>query len=153
MRALYSGFIRLHPPAFRRDFGDQMLSIFDEVTAGGGGALCLLADVILSLARQWFLRPGLWKAFLSLAVSAVLFDFALHWSASPRIRAVAAPAGTPATELALIKITLFSLAVITTVLIAAVAWSRQINRKRRSSCHSNCAQLRNATAVLPLLRT
>ena len=157
MRALYAGFIRLHPAAFRREFGDEMLCIFDEMIAGGAGARQvigkLLADVVFSLVRQWFLRRGLWTAVLSLAVSAMLFAVALEWSAHQPINVAKVPAGNPVTAIALINITLFSLSVITTVLIAAVAWSRQISRKRRPTCHSNCARSRNATAVLPLLKT
>jgi hypothetical protein len=43
LRWLYIQLIRLHPGPFRRQFGDQMLDIFDDAAA--------------SLGRQWLLRP------------------------------------------------------------------------------------------------
>lgn len=59
LRPLYRCILRLHPPAFRARFADEMLSIFDH--AGGTRAsLRLLLDGLLSLARQWILRPEFW---------------------------------------------------------------------------------------------
>ena len=59
LRSLYRCLLRLHPPGFRRRFGDEMLSIFDQ--AAGKAAVCrLLGDGLLSLARQWGLRPEFW---------------------------------------------------------------------------------------------
>jgi len=66
LRPLYRCVLRLHPPAFRERFADEMLSIFDHCLGrpglGGLGlgrptALSLFADGLLSLARQWTLRP------------------------------------------------------------------------------------------------
>jgi CubicO group peptidase (beta-lactamase class C family) len=54
-RRLYRGLLRLHPEKFRREFGDDMLWIFDEVSATRSTAL-LFADAARSLARQWLLR-------------------------------------------------------------------------------------------------
>jgi hypothetical protein len=59
LRHLYCCVVYLHPPAFRRRFADEMLSIFDD-TAGTSAALRLLADGLASLARQWVLRPEFW---------------------------------------------------------------------------------------------
>jgi hypothetical protein len=59
LRPLYRCLLRLHPPGFRRRFGDEMLSIFDQA-AGKAAAFKLLADGLLSLARQWGLRPEFW---------------------------------------------------------------------------------------------
>jgi Ca2+-binding EF-hand superfamily protein len=47
--------LRLHPRAFRERFGEEMISIFDEHAGGRRGVL--LADAIISLFRQWVLRP------------------------------------------------------------------------------------------------
>lgn len=55
-RHLYRCVVYLHPPAFRRRFTDEMLSIFDD-TPGTAAALSLLADGLVSLVRQWVLRP------------------------------------------------------------------------------------------------
>lgn len=52
LRSLYIQLLRLHPAAFRRRYGDEMLAIFDEA----GQPAPLLADAALSLARQWLLR-------------------------------------------------------------------------------------------------
>jgi len=65
-RALYRSLLWLHPPAFRREFGGEMLWIFDEVTAAGG-PFGLLADGLASLARQWVIRRGAWKVLAGLA--------------------------------------------------------------------------------------
>jgi hypothetical protein len=60
LRFLYQCVLRAHPPRFQERFADQMLSIFDE-TEGGLATAKLLADGILSLLRQWTLRPEFWK--------------------------------------------------------------------------------------------
>ena len=62
LRSLYSYVLRLHPPAFRKRFADEMLSIFDD-SIGRLSALRLLGDGLLSLARQWALRPEFWREF------------------------------------------------------------------------------------------
>jgi hypothetical protein len=51
--------LRLHPPGFRKRFAGEMLSIFDH-TAGRLASSKLLLDCLLSLARQWALRPEFW---------------------------------------------------------------------------------------------
>jgi hypothetical protein len=60
LRTLYACLLLLHPPAFRRRFSPEMLSIFDEA-ASWPGALPLFIDALASLARQWILRSGSWK--------------------------------------------------------------------------------------------
>lgn len=59
LRSLYRWLLRLHPPGFRRRFGDEMLLIFDQAV-GKAAALKLLGDGMLSLARQWGLRSEFW---------------------------------------------------------------------------------------------
>lgn len=59
-RRLYRGLVRLHPPAFRRQFAAEMLWIFDEAAAAGGVGP-FFADGLVSLARQWLIREGTWK--------------------------------------------------------------------------------------------
>ena len=56
LRQLYRCAVRLHPPGFRDRFGEEMLSIFDQQSRMGS-ALGMLADALLSLVRQWILRP------------------------------------------------------------------------------------------------
>ena len=59
MRPLYAALLWLHPPGFRRRFGDELLCIFDEARPSHG-ALPLLADGAVSFLRQWTLRSALW---------------------------------------------------------------------------------------------
>lgn len=59
LRPFYRCVVRLHPPAFRERFADEMLSIFDR-SVGTQAELRLLLDALLSLARQWALRPEFW---------------------------------------------------------------------------------------------
>jgi hypothetical protein len=58
MKRLYHGLLWLHPAAFRRQFGEEMLWIFDEA-ASAWGAASLFSDAGVSLVRQWVLRSGL----------------------------------------------------------------------------------------------
>lgn len=48
LRRVYRSVLRLHPPGFRRRFGDEMLSIFDQIP-GRFAALRLLLDGFVSL--------------------------------------------------------------------------------------------------------
>jgi len=59
LRSLYCCLLRLHPSAFRQRFADEMLSILDH-TAGKTASIGLLVDGLVSLARQWTLRPEFW---------------------------------------------------------------------------------------------
>ncbi len=63
IRFLYRCLIWSHPPSFRRNFGAEMLWIFDAEAAHG--PWCLVRDGCLSLLRQWVLRSGLWKVPLA----------------------------------------------------------------------------------------
>jgi hypothetical protein len=60
IRMAYLGLLWLHPPAFRREFADEMLWIFDE-TSGAAAVWLLFGDALVSLGRQWLLRSGAWK--------------------------------------------------------------------------------------------
>jgi hypothetical protein len=66
LRALYVCVLLMHPPAFRRRFLAEMLCVYDEATASTRG-LALILDAIVSLARQWVLRAGSWKAGVAVA--------------------------------------------------------------------------------------
>jgi len=58
-RFLYRLLVWLHPPSFRREFGGEMLWIFDESRLHHV-ALPLFGDAFASLARQWLLRTAVW---------------------------------------------------------------------------------------------
>src|SRR5271169_2901415 len=59
IRSLYRFVLCLHPPAFRKRFADEMLSIFDHA-ADKASAFKLLVDGLGALVRQWVLRPEFW---------------------------------------------------------------------------------------------
>src|SRR5438128_200401 len=73
-RSLYRCLLRLHPAEFRRQFADEMLWIFDQVS-GAESPASLFADGFLSLVRQWVLRAGMWK--LAVAGAGGLLEIAL----------------------------------------------------------------------------
>ena len=62
-RCLYRSLLRLHPEQFRREFADEMLWIFDQLTARNSAAP-LVIDATTSLARQWILRKP-WRKLLA----------------------------------------------------------------------------------------
>lgn len=59
LRHLYRCALRLHPPEFRRHFGEEMLSIYDHSTERLL-SLGLLLDAIVSLGRQRIWRSEFW---------------------------------------------------------------------------------------------
>lgn len=59
LRPLYRCLLWLHPPSFRKRFTDEILIIFDA-SSNRSDQLKLLLDGLLSLARQWTLRPEFW---------------------------------------------------------------------------------------------
>lgn len=56
IRSLYRFLLRLHPPAFRRRFSEEMLWIFDETQSARRGTASLFTDGLGSLTRQWMMR-------------------------------------------------------------------------------------------------
>jgi D-alanyl-D-alanine carboxypeptidase len=55
-RVAYRCLVRLHPRVFREQFGLEMMWIFEQA-AETHGALRLFGDGVVSLLRQWILRP------------------------------------------------------------------------------------------------
>jgi len=60
LRVFYRWVLRAHPPYFRQRFGDEMQSIFD-CAHSPGEEVGLFVDAVLSLLRQWSLRPQFWE--------------------------------------------------------------------------------------------
>ncbi len=60
LRFLYRAALHVHPPYFRKRFADEMLAIFDEAQSPLAQAE-LLADAVVSLVRQWTVRPRFWE--------------------------------------------------------------------------------------------
>jgi fatty acid desaturase len=59
MKRMYRFLLWLHPAAFRRQFAEEMLWIFDEAI-DSWGIVSLFSDATVSLVRQRLLRSGLW---------------------------------------------------------------------------------------------
>lgn len=73
LRHLYRCALRQHPSAFRMRFGEEMLAIFDS-TKGRLPRFLLLMDSILSLTRQWTLRPEFWNELPTASRKQVALD-------------------------------------------------------------------------------
>ena len=71
MRAVYRGFLALHPVLFKEQFAAEMLWIFDSSRPAESGTVLLL-DCFISLCRQWVFRSGLWKFGVGLLVNLIL---------------------------------------------------------------------------------
>ena len=87
LRHLYRCAVFLHPAAFRRRFGDEMLSIFDQAPTHLA-RLCFLGDGIVSCLRQWALRPEILAAESHPALSDGLPSFSTLDAFRPRTSAV-----------------------------------------------------------------
>ena len=85
-RMAYRCIVRLHPHAFRDQFGDEMMWIFEQA-AETHGAFRLLGDGLVSLTRQRMLRPRSWGAPMTEAVPSTSSELGLfaweHINASP----------------------------------------------------------------------
>lgn len=147
---VYATLVQLHPSDFRHQFGDQMLCTFDDMMADRAHGIPLCFDATVSLARQWFLRGGLWKICVSLALSAFFFyGFLVR---PPRIRAWMVPPNPgpqiPAEDV--VRFALVSVVIVCVILISIVLWANAVNRRRSATCHSSYVRSRSGTAALRL---
>ena len=125
MRSIYRFLLQLHPPRFRRRFGEEMLLIFDD----SRNRPSLLADGAVSLARQWLLRSGLWKCVL--AALGALFTLLPALVVVP----VRQPSHLDEVRLdspvgSVLLIALASVLAVSFTLILAVTWFRVARRRR-----------------------
>jgi hypothetical protein len=128
---LYVFFLGLHPPAFRREFGREMLWIFDEGRVSEG-AFVLLLDLLISMARQWLLRSGAWKLALALigATAQVLLGGGAWWLVnSSRNRGAPGPQLSPAMSDVLL-VALCTVGMLVVMVSVATCWVGQLNRRR-----------------------
>jgi hypothetical protein len=129
-RALYRCLVWLHPPAFRREFSDEMLCIYDE-TAPAGSVAPLFLDGFVSLARQWVLRSGYWK--IPAALAGALFQILIGGALALRMGHHGAPStrtepGAP--ELAaLIRMAALTAVGLLAAVIFLVFWWRKLARR------------------------
>ncbi|MGD0299896.1 MAG: hypothetical protein ABSE86_22615 [Bryobacteraceae bacterium] len=87
IRWFYAGLLRLHPARFRERFREEMLWIFDQAAADGRTAP-LFADAMLSLWRQWTLRPEFRHAAANPAAPDGVPVFYIGGSDTPRTSAL-----------------------------------------------------------------
>jgi hypothetical protein len=132
-RAIYRSLLRLHPPSFRRQFSAEMLWIFDEASASEG-ALALLLDLMLSVARQWLMRSGAWKIALALIgasfqmMAGGLAFFFRSLKDPHRVPRTDGPAPVSVTDL--IQVTAVALGLVFVMLLALVFWVNGLNQRR-----------------------
>jgi hypothetical protein len=132
VRTLYGFLLRMHPPAFRQRFQEEMLAIFDEAARPAGG-FALLLDGSASLARQWILRTGGWKiaaAFLGACLQVTaggLIWVALRQGGQPR---GAASAPDVLALDGLLRFLAASVGGVFVMVAAASLWMRSFVRRR-----------------------
>jgi Ca2+-binding EF-hand superfamily protein len=73
LRWLYIQLLWAHPAQFRYRFCDEMLEVFDH-SRGLNERLRLLLDGLVSLWRQWVLRPEYRQPWQSVAASGPIYD-------------------------------------------------------------------------------
>jgi hypothetical protein len=73
----YRSLLWLHPPPFRERYGEEMAWIFDETGTAEEKAF-LFYDGLVSLARQWVVRSGMWKIALAVLGALIQLRFILH---------------------------------------------------------------------------
>jgi hypothetical protein len=76
-RTFYRSLLWLHPPRFRERYAEEMKWIFDE-TASAQERAFLFYDGLVSLARQWVVRSGMWKVALAVLGALIQAIFILH---------------------------------------------------------------------------
>lgn len=87
LRALYRSILRLHPPLFRQRFTQEMLWMFD-LQKNFLARLKMLADGVLSLLRQWTLRPEFWVEPSENSAAAGGSPFYMTGRSAPRAGAI-----------------------------------------------------------------
>jgi hypothetical protein len=130
-RHLYATLLRLHPPAFRRQFGREMLWIFAEARASEGDFVLLL-DLLISITRQWLLRSGAWKLALALigAAAQVLLGGGAWWifNSSHNRRAPGLQLSPAMSDLLLVALCTVGLVIV--MVSCAASWVGRLNRRR-----------------------
>lgn len=133
-RALYVFLLRLHPPAFRRQFANEMLWIFDAAHVSDG-ALVLLLDLLISLARQWIFRSAVWK--VALALAGALLQIAaggVGWLVvNPGFHTRSSGAEVTPQMNDLMRVTLWSVGLVFVMVFLSALWVSRFNRGRVTS--------------------
>jgi hypothetical protein len=83
LRFLYCAALRAHPRYFRERFAEEMQAIFDQAESPMAQA-GLLADAVLSLLRQWTLRPEFLQERATAAPDGSVLLFSSLGNSKPR---------------------------------------------------------------------
>jgi hypothetical protein len=137
---LYRAALYLYPPAFRREFGGEMVRDFEEarlercaagaVTHSWSFHVHITTDFVKTVVWQW-LRTGLpvialVSAGIPLLVAGLLADFS-------RSQALKLPAGTPdADVIALALLVMVVLFIVASTILLTLFFSRSLLHRRRS---------------------
>lgn len=140
-RRIYGAALYLYPPAFRREFGPEMLRDFDEALAerwGRRGRRSLFlthigTDLARSAAWQW-LRSGL-PAIAVLSAGATLLSIAMMSHVWPRQTSEMVLPSSPADRelLGLLILAILAILLIATTIVLTI-WAtpiRRVHRRRR----------------------
>ena len=107
-----------------------MLCIFDEVA--GGATMALLTDALVSLARQWILRTGAWKAMAAmlgafLQVSVGGFSFFLFSGRAELVSGPVAPLSPESAEL--LQLMVWTAGSVVVIVLLTTLWVRNFTRR------------------------
>ena len=142
-RFLYRCLLRAHPPSFRAEFSGEMLWIFDEV-AQRQGVSHLFADVLLSLARQWFVRCALQKLFAADSAAAPWIRSAYGLFAWERIEAPATSLPVPR----MLQGSIVSVAFLALLSLLAIDAGKAATIHKRSAAKNSLVPLEASAAAL-----
>jgi hypothetical protein len=138
-RSFYRFILCIHPPAFRRRFCDEMLSILDEGTARHAG-FELLLDAFISFARQWLLRTDSWK--LLLAIGGAFFQvFGFAFSYKGRQSWIANHQAITPYMQELILIVLALMCSLFVMIMSLTLWTMRFQHRRSAGRRSHLAGL------------
>jgi len=126
MRRLYRLLILLHPPAFRQQFGDEMLWIFDESRSDRGPSL--FGDGVVSVVRQWVIRRAIWKYPTAAAAAGLIFSLC---SALAHVRPALPAYSDESTEMMLLLSASATVVALSLTILFSVVWFRR-SRSRRA---------------------
>lgn len=124
-RFVYRLLLLLHPRAFAKHFGAEMLWIFDQQPSAR-----LIGDAAVSLCRQWIMRTHLWIFVAAIGGAALTMSVGLRVRAPvPNQLHATKPDSPEEMFFLLIVLSLFAVAI---AAIGCVAWFQIARRLRRA---------------------
>lgn len=130
-RSLYRGLVWLHPPAFRREFGDEMLWIFDEAYIFGSSSL--FTDGMISLLRQWMLRTRIWMLAVAATggiLQVTMGGAVMHLHERLNLRKVALVNTDAVAAQELLHVSVWALAAVLAMVAVLALWVKSLNGRR-----------------------